>query len=82
MAKKNIIKINESQLKEIIVESVKNAIEKTALPSRDDVFDINEIPIEILDKGWQRYHPYLFMIDHRSPFANRVPNRQLITKNK
>lgn len=35
-------------------------------------FDINKIPIEILDNNWKRYHPYLFTIHHRHPFANRV----------
>ena len=29
------------------------------------------IPMEILDRGWQRYHPYTFTIDHRNPLANR-----------
>ena len=28
--------------------------------------------MDILDKGWTRYHPYLFTINHRNPLANRV----------
>ena len=28
-------------------------------PSSDDIFDLDKIPMEILDKGYQSYRPYL-----------------------
>lgn len=40
--------------------------------SSDDPFDLDAIPMDVLDKGWTRYHPYLFHIHHRNPLANRV----------
>lgn len=40
-------------------------------PSSDKNFDLDIIPIEILDKGWERYHPYTLTMDHRNPLANR-----------
>lgn len=46
--------------------------EKQRIHRKDDIFDLDKIPIEILDKGWKRYHPYIFNIDHRNPLANRV----------
>lgn len=72
MAKKEVIKINESQLKEIVKESVKRVLEESSFPSYDDIFNLDMVSMEILDKGWKRYHPFLFTIDHRNPLANRV----------
>ena len=45
---------------------------KQRIYGKDNVFDLDKIPIEILDKGWKRYHPYTLNIDHRNPLANRV----------
>ena len=43
---------------------------KSTISSSDDAF-LDKIPVELLDRGWQRYHPYSFTIDHRNPLANR-----------
>ena len=37
--------------------------------SRDGMFDLSKIPMEVLDSGWQRYHPYLYSINYRNPLA-------------
>lgn len=39
--------------------------------SKDDLFDLDKIPMSILDKGWQRYNPYLLKIDHRHPLSSK-----------
>lgn len=39
--------------------------------SKDDVFDLDKVPMSILDTGWQRYNPYLLKIDHRHPLSTR-----------
>lgn len=71
MAKK-IVRITESQLKGFIVKSIKGALLETTYPSSNELFNLNKISMDILDKGWTRYHPYLFTINHRNPLANRV----------
>lgn len=38
----------------------------------DDIFDVDKVPIEVLDYYWQRYHPYTLTIDHRNPLASRT----------
>lgn len=45
-------------------------MEKKTIRSSDDMFDLDAIPMDILDDGWTRYHPYLLNIDHRNPLAN------------
>ena len=42
------------------------------LPHFDENFNLDEIPIDVLDKAWERYHPYLMNIYHRHPLANRL----------
>ena len=69
---KKIVGITESQLKHLTSESIKEALPETTYPSSNELFDVNKIPMDILDKGWARYHPYLFTINHRNPLANRV----------
>lgn len=66
------VKITESQLHNLIAEAVEEYLSDKTYASSDDIFNLNEIPMEILDKGWVRYHPYLFNINHRNPLANRV----------
>ena len=39
--------------------------------TKDDIFDLEKIPMSILDKGWKRYNPYLLKIDHRHPLSTR-----------
>ena len=40
-----------------------------ALSDHDEVFDLNQIPMEVLDKGWKRYHPYLLIGDELHPLS-------------
>lgn len=60
--KMNIKRINTTQLKEIIKESLIQVIteEYCENQSSDENFDLDRIPIDILDKGWTRYHPYIY----------------------
>lgn len=69
---KRVIRLTENEFRNYIKESVNNILDEMVRPSSDDIFDLNQMPIEILDKGWQRYHPYLLTINHRNPLANRV----------
>ncbi len=78
------MRLTESQLREIVKESVERILDESIaitspikqilgderFPASDELFDLNAIPMEVLDNGWQRYHPYLFSIDHRNPFSN------------
>ena len=41
----------------------------------DEVFDLNQIPMEVLDKGWKRYHPYLLKGDEPHPLQFGRPIR-------
>ena len=70
--RKKVVKPTESQLKETMAEPIKTLLPKTTAQSSDGTFDLNEIPMDILDRGWTRYHPYLYTIDHGNPLANRV----------
>ena len=71
--KRKIIQLTQDNLKDIVEETVKKVLPlMNNHPSKDDIFDLNSIPMDILDNGWKRYHPYLFTIDHRNPLANRV----------
>ena len=71
-----MISINENKLKQIIKEAINKQIgnirKGNEIASMDELFDLDSIPMAVLDNGWQRYHPYLFTIDHRNPLANRV----------
>ena len=31
-------------------------------PRKNDIFDLEKIPMEVLDRGWQDYRPYLSKI--------------------
>lgn len=53
-------------------ETTQDTSDSQNYPHKDDVFDLDKIPMEILDKGWQRYRPSLFNVDHRHPFSNRI----------
>ena len=68
---KKVVRLTESDLREIVAESIKTLLPETTAKSSDGIFDLNEIPMDILDKGWTRYHPYLYTIDHENPLANR-----------
>ncbi|MBO7561656.1 MAG: hypothetical protein J6T04_02070 [Bacteroidales bacterium] len=71
--RKRTIRLTQENLKDIVEETVKRVLPLiNHQPSKDDIFDLDSIPMDILDNGWQRYHPYLFTIDHRNPLANRV----------
>ena len=42
--------------------------------SKDGVFDLDKIPMYILDKAYKRYHPYTLNISHENPLSrtNRI----------
>lgn len=37
------------------------------LSAHDEVFDLDKIPMDVLDKGWKRYRPYLLKGDEQHP---------------
>lgn len=41
-------------------------------PRKNELFDLDKISKDVLDRGWKDYGPYVFNIDHRNAFANRV----------
>lgn len=49
------------------IESVK----KKVIKNNKSDFDIDAIPMEVLDRGWKRYHPYNFTITHSNPLSRR-----------
>ena len=69
---KKVVRLTKSDLREIVSESIKTLLQETTAKSSDGTFDLNKIPMDILDRGWTRYHPYLYTINHRNPLANRV----------
>lgn len=56
MAKK-IIKITESQLRNVIKETINNVF-NGSISEYDDIFDLRKIPKEILKKNFVSYSPY------------------------
>ena len=38
------------------------------LSDHDEVFNLNKIPMDVLDNGWKRYRPYLLKGDEQHPF--------------
>jgi hypothetical protein len=44
---------------------------RTKYKSSDDVFDLDKIPMSVLDEGYKRYNPYLLKIDHGHPLSTR-----------
>ena len=68
----NRIKIAESRLRRIIREAVIDVVTSKAeneqnIPRSNDVFDLDTIPMDILDNGYVRYEPYNLDITYRHP---------------
>lgn len=38
---------------------------------KNDIFDLTEIPMEVLDKSYVRYEPYNLGITHRHPLRKK-----------
>lgn len=71
MAKK-IFRLTESKLRHIIKEVIReeltsNEQEQVNLPHSSDIFNLDSIPMDILDNGYVRYHPYTLGIPYRHP---------------
>ena len=71
MAKK-IIKLTEKKLRRIITGVIHEELfrineESNVFPSSDDVFDLDNISMDILDKSYVRYEPYNLGITYRHP---------------
>lgn len=64
------MRINEQRLRRIVKESIDKFLDGKTGASKDDIFDLDRIPMEVLDKGFQRYHPYTLNISHRNPLAS------------
>lgn len=76
MKKKNKLKeslslIDRMEMRMTLTEA-EEFVENERYPHSDDIFDLDQIPMEILDKAWQRYHPYLLGLGHRHPLSNRL----------
>ena len=70
------ITISKTRLRQIVKESIKKVFNENnsaqkPYPSSNEDFNLDVIPIEELDKGWHRYHPYQFTIDHRNPLSRK-----------
>ena len=62
------------EAKKILKDNGFEAIEpvkKKVLKNNKSDFDIDAIPMEVLDRGWKRYHPYNFTITHSNPLSRR-----------
>lgn len=46
--------------------------QEISFTNSDDIFNLDSIPMEVLDNAWKRYHPFLFSIDHRHPLSNNL----------
>ena len=66
---KKIIHLYEKDLRRIIHEEVTRALNGTPqqLPHSDDIFDLDLIPMDVLDGGYVRYEPYNLDITYRHP---------------
>lgn len=73
---KRIIRLTEGEFKHIIKEAVTQVLQQSSdentqnLPHRDDVFNLDKIPIEVLDKSYVRYEPYNLGITYRHPLRS------------
>lgn len=64
--------MTESKLRHIIKEVIReeltsNEQEQVNLPHSSDIFNLDSIPMDILDNGYVRYHPYTLGIPYRHP---------------
>jgi hypothetical protein len=60
--------INET-IKQVLHERLMEAYYKQNYKSKDDIFDLNKIPMEVLDGAYTRYHPYTLNISHENPLS-------------
>lgn len=65
--------MNTINLDKIITNAINEAVKKYDIrkkyPSKNKDFNLDEIPMYILDKGWQRYRPYTMGIPHGHPLS-------------
>lgn len=63
-----LVNFGEEETKEVKKEQSK----KHDYPHKNEIFDLDKIPMEILDRAWQDYRPYLYAINHNNYLASRV----------
>ncbi|MBR3797395.1 MAG: hypothetical protein IKK36_00580 [Bacteroidales bacterium] len=57
---------------DIPLEAIRDKEEKSYVNkynSKDDVFDLDKIPMSVLDKWWKDYRPYTFCYSHTHPLS-------------
>ena len=42
----------------------------TPYPHKDDLFNLDDMPMELLDAAWHRYHPYTMTKNHRNKLSS------------
>lgn len=62
-------------------QTVNESSEEQIYPSSDEVFDLDKIPMDVLDKGWQSYRPYLDKMKETVPNRDRLPEAASTIKN-
>lgn len=67
-----MFKILYNRLNIIINELINKVMGDKNISNRDNVFDLDNIPLYILDDGFQRYHPYTMNISHRNPLSSTI----------
>lgn len=80
--KKKTIRITESELKRIVENSITRVLKEQCedYPHSDDIFDLDKIPIEDLDRGYVRYEPYNLSITYRHPLRGITENAEFKRK--
>lgn len=70
----SLIKRMNSHMTLTEAEEYENSLkgQELCLVNSDDVFNLDNIPMEVLDNAWKRYHPFLLTIDHRHPLSNHL----------
>lgn len=72
---KRVIRLSESEFRNYIKDSVMQELQVLKedadnIPHADEIFNLDNIPIEILDKGYVRYEPYNLGITYRHPLRS------------
>lgn len=63
-----IIKLTEKGLRSLVKKVLKESLENNnEIPNSNEDFDLNSIPIDVLDKGYVRYAPYNLGLTYRHP---------------
>ena len=63
------------------LQTVNESSEEQNYTSRDDVFDLDKFPMDVMDNGWQSYRPYLDKMKEKVPNTDRISGAVPTIKN-